>query len=76
VADFEESCISWRKSTTSGGGGCVEAAVADGSVLIRDSANSHGPVLRVPASAWSVFVASVREKNFDPHPDLNVPGLG
>jgi Domain of unknown function (DUF397) len=65
VADFKESCTRWRKSTASSGGSCVEVAVADGSVLIRDSANLPGPVLSVPSSAWSVFLASLHEKDFD-----------
>lgn len=65
VADFEESRIRWRKSTASSGGTCVEVAVADGSVLIRDSANPGGPVLRVPTSAWPALLASARERDFD-----------
>jgi hypothetical protein len=58
VADFEESCITWRKSTASNSGGCVEVAVADASVLIRDSVRPDGPMLRVSTAAWSVFVTS------------------
>ena len=73
MADFEESHIGWRKSTASSGGTCVEVAVADGSVLIRDSTNRGGPVLRVPASSWSVFLASAHETNFDFRPSL-APG--
>jgi hypothetical protein len=65
VADFEESRIGWRKSTASSGGTCVEVAVANGSVHIRDSANPGGPVLRVPTSAWSVFLTSAHRKDFD-----------
>jgi Domain of unknown function (DUF397) len=71
VADFVESCIRWRKSKASGGTNCVEVAVAAGSALIRDSADSRGPVLRVPTPAWSVFLASVHENNFDLCPDLS-----
>ena len=65
MADFEVSCIVWRKSTASNSGACVEVAVADGSMLIRDSANPGGPVLRVSTSAWSVFLTSARENNPD-----------
>ncbi len=61
VADFEESCIMWRKSTASSNSGCVECAVTDGSVLIRDSVNRGGPVLRVPAAAWSAFLTSLAD---------------
>lgn len=39
----------WRTSTYSGsnGGECVEVAARGGHVLIRDSKNRQGPVLRV-----------------------------
>jgi Domain of unknown function (DUF397) len=59
VTDFEKPCIAWRKSTASNSGGCVEVAVADGSLLVRDSMNQDGPVLRLPPAAWSSFLARV-----------------
>jgi len=59
VTDFEEPCIAWRKSTASNSGGCVEVAVLDGSVLIRDSMNRDGVVLRLSPAAWSSFLARV-----------------
>lgn len=46
----------WRKSVHSGanGGGCVEVAVAqDGSVLIRDTTNREGGMLRVTPAAFA-----------------------
>jgi hypothetical protein len=64
VADFKEPCIVWRKSTASNSGGCVEVAVADGLVLIRDSANPDGVMLRLPPGAWSAFLARARSKDF------------
>ena len=70
MPDFERSSIAWRKSTASNSGACVEVAFANGLVLIRDSADQGGPVLRVPTPAWSAFLASARENNFDIHPDL------
>lgn len=66
MADFDGSCITWRKSAASNSGGCVEVAVADRSVLTRDSKNPDGPVLRVSAAAWAAFLTAAREKNFDP----------
>ena len=53
----------WRKSTYSGNGGmdCVEAGHATGAVLVRDTKdNGLGPVLRVTASDWRRFIATVR----------------
>jgi hypothetical protein len=65
VADFEEPRIAWRKSTASNSGGCVEVAVVDGSVRIRDSANPDGAVLELPPAAWSFFLTRARTKDFD-----------
>jgi Domain of unknown function (DUF397) len=66
VADFEEPCIAWRKSTASDSGGCVEVAVVDGWVLIRDSANPYGIALKLLPVAWSAFIARARRKDFGP----------
>jgi hypothetical protein len=60
VADFEEPCNEWRSSTTSGEANCVEVAVARGSVMIRDSADREGTVLRFSPTAWSAFLVSAR----------------
>lgn len=52
----------WRKSSYSGNntGSCVEVGTAD-TVLIRDTTqHGLGPVLTVPAGAWSAFLATVR----------------
>ena len=65
MADFEEPCIAWRKSTASSTGGCVEVAVVDGSVLIRDSVNPEGAVLELPLAAWSIFLVRARGEDFD-----------
>lgn len=44
----------WRKSTYSGsnGGGCVELADHGRSVLVRDTQDRSGPVLRFGPAAW------------------------
>lgn len=51
----------WRKSTYSGGANstCVEVAAAP-AVLVRDTADRSGPVLRISAAAWSSFLAMLR----------------
>ncbi|MFD0290730.1 DUF397 domain-containing protein [Streptomyces sp. NPDC127061] len=53
----------WRKSSYSNGSGgeCLE--VADGHqdlVPVRDSKRPEGPVLVIPASAWTPFVEAVK----------------
>jgi hypothetical protein len=52
----------WRKSTYSGanGGDCVEVASTDG-VMIRDTTDRSGMVLRVSAKSWQIFTISVRQ---------------
>jgi hypothetical protein len=48
----------WRKSSYSGGGNnsCVEVAVADSAVGVRDSKNTSGPSLAFSPAAWRGFV--------------------
>jgi hypothetical protein len=67
VPDFEEPCIAWRKSTKSAPSNCVEVAVVDGSVLIRDSVNPTGVVLKLPPGVWSGFLTRTRGEDFGLH---------
>jgi Domain of unknown function (DUF397) len=64
VANFEEPYIAWRKSAASGSTNCVEVAVVDGSVLIRDSANRDGVVISFSPAVWSAFLAHAHSKGF------------
>ncbi len=64
MADFKGSRGVWRRSTKSGAVNCVEVAVDDGSVLVRDSGNPDGVVLRLPTAAWSAFLAWTRGEDF------------
>jgi hypothetical protein len=58
--------LTWRKSTRSGAAGhCVEIAEARPAVLVRDSKDATGPVLRFGANEWKGFVAGVRNGEFD-----------
>jgi hypothetical protein len=53
--------LRWRKSSYSGNGGgnCVEVA-ADGPILVRDSRDRAGTVLRFPSAAWREFAGQVK----------------
>ena len=56
----------WRKSTRSGANGCVEVAVVDGQVAVRDSKQrGAGPVLVFTAHEWEAFVGGVRRGEFE-----------
>jgi hypothetical protein len=62
MANSEQSGITWRKSTASGGGGgnCVQVAFIDDSVLVRDSKDPSGPVLSFSHSGWAAFLIGTR----------------
>ena len=57
---FENTRIAWRKSTASQSTDCAEVAVAGGRVLVRDSGNRDGAVLRIRPAAWSAFLDRTR----------------
>jgi hypothetical protein len=52
----------WIKSSYSGGqgGNCVETASTLGTVLVRDSKDSEGPVLAFGRKAWQAFAGQVK----------------
>ncbi|MFF8377278.1 DUF397 domain-containing protein [Streptomyces sp. NPDC015661] len=59
---YDFTGAAWRKSSYSNGegGDCVEVSYDfTGVVPVRDSKVTDGPVLVVPAAAWSVFVAGI-----------------
>ncbi|MEU3884882.1 DUF397 domain-containing protein [Streptomyces californicus] len=61
----------WFTSSYSDNGGqCVEIATnlatPHGIVPVRDSKDAAGPVLTVPAAAFSTFVAGVRDGGLGP----------
>jgi hypothetical protein len=55
----------WRKSTQSYTNGCVEVALVDGQVAVRDSKNPRGPVLVFTPFEWTAFLGGVRDGEFD-----------
>jgi hypothetical protein len=52
----------WRKSSYSGNGGgtCVEVGQARRGVLVRDTNDRPGPVLRFSPAVWRRFAARVK----------------
>lgn len=52
----------WRKSSHSGsnGGGCVEVGNHEGRVVVRDTRDRTGPVLRFGPGAWRKFADHVK----------------
>jgi Domain of unknown function (DUF397) len=59
------STLVWRKSTHSVSNGCVEVAIQDDGVALRDSKDRSGPVLLFTRHEWEAFVGGVRAGEFD-----------
>ena len=57
-----ETAGNWRKSSYSGADGneCIEVASTTGIVMVRDTQDRKGHSLRVPASTWRAFVATMK----------------
>ncbi|MFH8384977.1 DUF397 domain-containing protein [Kitasatospora sp. NPDC018058] len=57
--------LAWFKSSHSGaeGGQCVEVAVANAAVHVRDSKDPAGPVLRIEPADWAAFVRFASESH-------------
>lgn len=60
--------LEWRKSSYSemSDNDCVEIRFDGPAVLIRDSKDPAGPVLRVSAEAWSTFIDALRADGMRP----------
>ena len=60
--------LRWRKSSYSGNGGgnCVEVATGE-RVLVRDSQDRAGTVLRFPPAAWASRTTTAGQR-FSSHP--------
>jgi hypothetical protein len=54
--------MEWRKSSYSAeNGNCAEAAVAAGSVLVRDTQDRGGITLTIPSAAWLAFTGTFKD---------------
>ncbi len=58
---------SWVKSSLSiANGNCVEvASLLDGTIGLRNSRDSEGPVLRFTPDEWHAFLGGARKGEFD-----------
>lgn len=66
-----EAIDNWRKSRYSGNGGnCVEVADHDNRLLVRDTKNRAGVVLRFSPGVWRRFADQVKRSLTEPQPGL------
>jgi len=59
----------WHKSSRSNGNGgsnCVEVALVNMEIGVRDSKNPSGPVLIFTPDAWESFVDGAKHGGFNP----------
>ncbi len=54
--------LKWTKSSYSGaqGGNCIEAAGHDSRVIVRDTKDRTGPILRFTPDAWRRFAKQLK----------------
>jgi len=58
--------LSWRKSSYSESGSCVEVAwLPNRDLAVRDSKDREGPALVFTPAEWRAFLAGVRDGEFD-----------
>jgi hypothetical protein len=55
----------WRKSVRSSTNGCVEVGLVGDQVVVRDSKDRQGPVLRFTAHEWEAFLGGARDGEFE-----------
>jgi Domain of unknown function (DUF397) len=70
VAEVAPQWAVWRKSALSGGSNCVEMAVVEGRVLVRDSKDPLGPRLSFTPAEWAAFLAGVKSGDFEFDPGI------
>jgi hypothetical protein len=65
MPDSDAMPLSWRKSSASASGDCVEVALSQGSILVRDSKERCPYILEFTSSEWRAFLSGVRDGEFD-----------
>jgi hypothetical protein len=63
----------WRKSSRSGYSGCVEFAVVEQGIALRDSKHPQRAVLVFRPDEWQAFIDGARLGEFD-LPEANIAG--
>ncbi|MEV0351946.1 DUF397 domain-containing protein [Nonomuraea sp. NPDC050680] len=66
VKESRSPRAAWFKATFSdNGGGCVEVALGENVVAVRDSKDPEGPVLYFSGEEWVAFLAGVHAGEFE-----------
>jgi hypothetical protein len=59
------SSLAWRKSGRCDTASCVEVAPDRDGMVMRDSKDPNGPILRFTRKQWSDFLVAARAGDFD-----------
>jgi hypothetical protein len=64
---FDPDTAEWRTSNRGdqSGENCVEVALAEGGVAVRDSRHPEGPILLFTHAEWEAFVEGAKDGEFD-----------
>jgi hypothetical protein len=69
----DSHALSWRKSSASASGDCVEVAFSSDLILVRDSKRAYSHMLTFTPPRWQAFLSGIRAGEFNierPHPPL------
>jgi Domain of unknown function (DUF397) len=56
--------VMWKRSNRCGDASCVEVASLKDEIVVRDSKDPDGPVLRFTREEWEAFVGGVEDGDF------------
>jgi hypothetical protein len=57
--------VGWHTSSFCSSGNCVEVAVIDESIAVRDSKNPRGAVQMYSPDEWTAFLDGINNGDFD-----------
>ncbi len=60
-----EEGLSWHVARACNGGACLRVAPKGETIVLGDSKDPTGPVLRTSHSAWLDFVTGIKHGDFD-----------
>jgi hypothetical protein len=65
IREVDLNTLDWRRSSLCSASSCLEVAFRGDDVLVRNSQDPEGLVLRFTREEWVVFVAGVKGGEFD-----------
>jgi Domain of unknown function (DUF397) len=67
MSNLEINNLRWQKARRSvNNGACVEIAPVSRQILVRDSMDRNGPMMRYSQRSWRIFVGDIKTGRFDP----------